>query len=384
MRFEFATSGRILFGNGTLQVLSEIAPQLGRNALIVAGGGSVPIKDLSAVLESSGVNWEIFRVEHEPDVPTIQAGIAQAEALRPDFIIGFGGGSALDSAKAIAAMMTNPGNLMDYLEVIGDGKKIPNMPAPLIAIPTTAGTGAEVTRNAVIASHEHKVKVSMRDAKMIPRVSIVDPELTYTMPPSVTASTGMDAFTQVIEAYVSNRANPLTDAIAREGIQHGARSLLKAFKDGKNRAAREDMALTSLFGGLALANSGLGAVHGFAGPIGGMFDAPHGVVCASLLPYVMKYNIKAIQESAKGDEVRDRYSEIACLITGDPNATIEEGVAWIKNLADDLDIPGLNEMGIEKKDFPRIIEKSKISSSMQKNPIELKEDMLEAILSEAY
>ncbi len=384
MHFEFATSGRIIFGNGTLRKLGEIAPKLGRNALIVAGSGSVPLGDLFAILESSTVSWEIFRVGHEPDVPTIQAGIAQAKVVKSDLVIGYGGGSSIDSAKAIAALMTNPGSLMDYLEVIGDGKKIAKSPAPLIAIPTTAGTGAEVTRNAVIASPEHNVKVSMRDAKMIPKISIVDPELTYTMPPSVTASTGMDAFTQVIEAFVSNRANPLTDAIAREGIQRGARSLLAAFKDSKNKTAREDMALTSLFGGLALANSGLGAVHGFAGPIGGMFKAPHGVICAILLPYVMKYNVKAIEELSKDDGIRERYLEIARLVTGDPDATIEKGVAWIKKLAEDLGIPRLHEIGIEKKDFNRIIEKSKVASSMLKNPVILKERILEAILTEAY
>lgn len=384
MIFEFATSDRVIFGNGTLKKLSEIALDFGRNALIVTGGGSVPLGELCAILEASAVGWEIFRVGHEPDVPTIQAGIAHAKSAKSDFVIGYGGGSSLDSAKAIAAMMTNPGNLMDYLEVIGEGRKIPEMPAPMVAIPTTAGTGAEVTRNAVIASPEHRVKVSMRDAKMIPSASIVDPELTYTMPPSVTASTGMDAFTQVIEAYVSNRSNPLTDAIAREGIQRGAKSLLAAYKDGGNRVAREGMALTSLFGGLALANGGLGAVHGFAGPIGGMFDAPHGTICASLLPYVMKYNVKVIEEMPEMMETRKRFGDIAHWITGDPDAPIEEGLVWIEDLADSLNIPGLHEIGIDKKDFAQIIEKSKAASSMKKNPVKLDEDVLEAILSEAY
>ena len=255
---------------------------------------------------------------------------------------------------------------------------------PMIAIPTTAGTGAEVTRNAVIASPEHHVKVSMRSLMMIPTVAIVDPELTYTMPLSVTASTGMDALIQVIEAYVSNRANPMTDIISKEGIRFGARSLLAAYQDGENREARRDMALTSLFGGLALANGGLGAVHGFAGSIGGMFHAPHGAICASLIPYVMKYNVKALKEFVGGEAVRMRYAEIAQWLTGDVNAEIEDGVAWIAELAETLHIPGLRAFGIEKSDFQRIVEKASVSSSMQKNPIKLDESILESILNESY
>jgi len=384
MNFEFASPNRIIFGEGSLSKVSEIAPGFGRKALIVTGKGSVPMDTLLACLDSVGVGCEVFRVGREPDVPLIQAGVAQGKVIECDQIIGFGGGSSLDSAKAIAALMTNPENLLDYLEVIGEGKKIPEPPMPMIAIPTTAGTGTEVTRNAVIASPEHHVKVSMRSPMMIPTVAIVDPELTYTMPPSVTASTGMDALIQVIEAYVSNRANPMTDVISKEGIRLGAKSLLAAYQDGENRDARRDMALTSLFGGLALANGGLGAVHGFAGPIGGMFHAPHGAVCASLIPYVMKYNVKTLKELAGGEAVRMRYAEIAQWLTGDENAEVEDGVAWFSELAKALHIPGLRAFGIERSDFRLIIEKASVSSSMQKNPIKLDERILESILDEAY
>jgi alcohol dehydrogenase class IV len=384
MEFEFVTSDRIIFGNGSLSKVREIAPSFGRKVVIVSGSGSVPLDDLFEILNSVGVDWEVFRVGHEPDVPAIQSGLAQVKSAGCEFVIGYGGGSALDSAKAIATLMTNPGRLMDYLEVIGGGQKIPIPAAPMIALPTTAGTGTEVTRNAVIASPEHHVKVSMRSPLMIPSVAIVDPELTYTMPPSVTASTGMDALTQVIEAYVSNRANPMTDVIAKEGIKRGARSLLAAYQDGNNQEAREDMALTSLFGGLALANGGLGAVHGFAGPIGGMFNAPHGAICASLLPYVMKYNVRVMQSLEGMAHINQRYQEIAIWLTGEPDAAVEDGVAWIEGLAESLKIPGLQEIGIEKEDFQRIIEKSKVSSSMQKNPVKLDEKTLESILIEAY
>ena len=383
-KFEFSTSDRIIFGNGSLSRVAALAPNFGKRALIVCGSGSVSLENLFKFLNDAGVPGEIFRVEDEPDLTVIKAGLEKVKLAQCDFVIGYGGGSVMDTGKAIAALMTNPGDVMDYLEVIGQGKEIPNPAAPMIAIPTTAGTGTEVTRNAVISSPEHHVKVSMRSRKMIPKAAIVDPELTYSMPPAVTASTGMDALTQVIEAYVSNRANAMTDIIAKEGIQRGARSLLRAYQNGQDKAAREDMALTSLLGGLALANGGLGAVHGFAGPIGGMFNAPHGAICASLLPHVMKYNVAALSDHEDTGEMRERYQEIAILLTGDPEADIEDGVNWIKNLAEALEIPGLHDIGIKKEDFNRIIKQSKVSSSMQKNPVKLDEDILEAILIAAY
>jgi alcohol dehydrogenase class IV len=384
MSFEFATSGRIIFGNGSLSKVSEIAPGFGRKALVVTGSGSVPLAPLLAVLDKAGVEASLFRVGREPDISTIDRGLALAKETGSEFVIGFGGGSSLDSAKAISALLTNAGELMDYLEVVGKGQKIANAAAPMIALPTTAGTGTEVTRNAVISSPEHHVKVSMRSPLMIPRVAIVDPELTLTMPPSVTASTGMDALTQVIEAYVSNRANPMTDVISAEGICRGARSLLAAYQDGQDLAAREDMALTSLFGGLALANGGLGAVHGFAGPIGGMFQAAHGAICASLLPYVMKYNAQVVQSQPGMDALLQRFQQVAAWVTGKPNASIDEGVEWLEELAQALQIPGLHEIGIEKVDFSRIIEKSKASSSMKKNPVNLNDEILGLILRDAF
>ena len=382
--FEFITSDRIIFGIGAIEKLETIAKDSGKKALLVCGSGSVPIEKVLKILKKAGVSFEIFRVENEPQVDTIQAGLSLAVSSKSDFVIGYGGGSVLDSGKAISALMTNQGDLMEYLEVIGGGKKIENPAAPMIAIPTTAGTGTEVTRNAVISSQAHNVKVSMRSPLMIPTVAIVDPELTVTMPPSVTASTGMDALTQVIEGYVSNKANPMTDSLAKEGIKRGSGSLLQAYQNGKDLQARYNMALTSLFGGLVLGNSGLGAVHGFAGPIGGMFKAPHGAVCASLLPFVMKYNAIELSKLEGMEEIQSKYEDIAKWVTSDPHASIEDGVEWIDNLAKQLEIPGLKEIGIKIEDFDEIIEKSKASSSMQKNPIKLNESTLAKILKAAY
>ena len=314
----------------------------------------------------------------------INAGIETGKKSNIDFVIGFGGGAVIDTAKAVAALMTNPGELKDYLEVIGRGHQIQHHPLPLIAVPTTAGPGTEVTRNAVVLSPEHHIKVSMRSPMMIPDVAIIDPELTYSMPPPVTASTGMDALTQCIEAYVSNNANPLTDGFAKQGIVSAAKSLQPAYHDGQNRKARRGMCLASLCGGLSLANSGLGAVHGFAGVIGGMFNAPHGEVCASLLPAVMKYNIISLSEKRGMDEIIRRYHEIAVWLTGNPKATIPEGIKWIKSLTEELSIPYLRKLGISQKDFDEIIEKSIVSSSMQKNPVKLSESSLLAILTESF
>ena len=229
-----------------------------------------------------------------------------------DLIIGLGGGSAIDTGKAIAALLTNAGDPLDYLEVIGRGQALTDAPAPFIAIPTTAGTGAEVTRNAVLASPEHRVKVSLRSPLMLPRVALVDPELTYGLPPAITASTGLDALTQLIEPFVSIRANPLTDAICRDGMRRAARSLRRAYEEGTMLPPARTWP-ASLFGGLALANAGLGAVHGFAGPLGGLFPAPHGVICARLLPLIVEANVRALQERKPNTSVLQRYAEVARL-----------------------------------------------------------------------
>src|SRR4051794_36674583 len=237
MRFEFATANRIIFGPGTLRDAGPLAKEFGRHALVVTGRDPRRAQPLTSVLHEHGVGVTLFSVEGEPELETIQHGTALAKQENCDLVIGFGGGSALDAGKAIAAMITNGGNLLDYLEVIGAGKPLSKTPAPFIAIPTTAGTGSEVTRNAVLASPEHGVKVSLRSASMLPRVALVDRELAFDLPPSPTASTGLDALTQLIEPYVCSRANPMTDALCVEGIRRAARSLRVAFANGRDAAA---------------------------------------------------------------------------------------------------------------------------------------------------
>jgi alcohol dehydrogenase class IV len=272
---------------------------------------------------------------------------------------------------------------LDYLEVIGQGRALETAPAPFIAIPTTAGTGSEVTRNAVLASPEHRVKVSLRSPFMLPRVALIDPQLTYGLPPAITASTGLDALTQVIEPYVCARPNPMTDSLCYEGIRRAAKALPLVFGDGQNTQAREDMAVASLFGGLALANAGLGAVHGFAGPIGGMFAAPHGAVCAALLPYVMEVNLRALTERQAKSETLARYQTVAQLLTGNPSAGAEEGPSWVHTLTRKLQIPGLAAYGITPDHIPEMVDKSSKASSMKANPIALTPKELAEILERA-
>lgn len=371
MRFEFATATQIVFGPGTLREIGSLAKPHGRRALLVTGANPGRAERLTGGLREAGISFTVFPVSGEPDIATVERGVTLAKSDGCELVVAFGGGSVIDAAKAIAAMLTNDGTLLDYLEVIGRGKALTKASAPFIAIPTTAGTGSEVTRNAVLASPEHKVKVSLRSPLMLARVAVIDPELTYDLPPALTASTGLDALTQLIEPYVCARANPLTDGLCREGIGRAARSLRTAFSDGRNPAAREDMAVASLFGGFALANAGLGAVHGFAGPIGGMFPAPHGAVCAALLPHVMLANLRAVHDRAESRATLGRYQAVARWLTGRVTATADSGVAWVEELVRDLQIPKLRAYGMRESDVPEIVAKAANASSMKANPIAL-------------
>ncbi len=357
----------------------------GQNVLVVTGRTPQRVEYLLELLSRApGITaGPTFPVPGEPTLDLVAQGVASARRARCDTVIAIGGGSAIDAGKAIAAMLTNEGDLLDFVEVIGRGRTLTNPPAPFVAIPTTAGTGAEVTRNAVLSCPEQRVKVSLRSPLMLPRLAVVDPELTYDLPPALTASTGMDALTQLIEPYVSHRANPMVDALCVEGIPCVARSLRRACLTDHDPRAREDMALASLFSGMALANAGLGAVHGFAAPIGGMFPAPHGAVCAALLPHVMTMNIRALRTRAPNGEALRRYSHIAQLLTGKPTASPEEGVQWVSELLAEIGIPRLGSYGIAEAHIGELTVKASSASSMKGNPIELTAQELAEVLQAA-
>jgi alcohol dehydrogenase class IV len=380
MRFEFATANRVLFGPGVAREAGRLAKEMGRRALVVGGRDPRRAEFLKELLRQNGLAATFFSVPGEPDLAIVRQGVERAAGENCDLIIGLGGGSALDAGKAIAAMRTNPGDLLDYMEIIGAGQPLRAPSAPFIAIPTTAGTGTEVTRNAVLASPAARVKASLRSLFMLPKIALVDPELTYNLPPAITASTGMDALTQLIEPFVCERAQPMTDALCAEGMRRVAHSLRAAVVEGRNAAAREDMALASLFGGMALANAGLGAVHGFAGPIGGLWEASHGGICAALLPHVMEANLRALRQRAPAHPALPRYESVARILTGRSTATADEGVAWVRQLVAELRIPNLSTYGLAADHWGAVIEKAQQASSMKANPILLLPEELAAIL----
>jgi alcohol dehydrogenase class IV len=383
MRFEFATATRVIFGAGTFEEVGPLAAEMGSRPFLIADSRVEAARTLIENLTRRKLSCTTYEVAGEPTTTIVKEATEKARAAQSDIVLGIGGGSVVDTGKAVAAMLTNKGELEDYLEVVGRGQPVTERPVPYIAIPTTAGTGAEVTSNAVIGVPQHKVKVSMRSPLMLPRLAVVDPVLTYSMPPAVTASTGLDALTQLMEVYVSNKANPLTDGICREGLRPAGRSLRIAYQDGANPDARQDMSLASLFGGLALANAKLGAVHGFAGPLGGIITAPHGVICARLLPFVMETNLRALQSRAVDSPALARYDEVAQLTFGSPGARAADGVAWVHDLCRALKVPPLAEFGLKKEDVPAAVAKAQEASSMKGNPVLLTENELTAILHEA-
>jgi alcohol dehydrogenase class IV len=378
--FEFATAGRIIVGSGRAAELPAIVTGLGRRVLVCTGASPSRHDRLLAGLPGSAA---VFPVTGEPTVELARAGLAAAREHGADIVAAIGGGSVIDTAKAVAMLLGNGGDPLDYLEVVGSGRPITQPAAPCVAVPTTAGTGAEVTANAVLASPAHGIKASLRSPLMIPRVAVIDPELTVSCPPPVTAASGLDALTQCLEPFVSVRANPLTDALAREGLRHAGTGLRAAYADGSDLTAREDMAICSLLGGMALANAKLGAVHGLAGVIGGTANVPHGLACAALLAPVTQANVQALRSAHPGHPALAKYAEAARLLTGNPSASIADGLAWIGETTTMLGVPRLAAFGIGPQDVGDIAAKAARSSSMQGNPVPLNHADLLAILRQA-
>jgi alcohol dehydrogenase class IV len=383
MQFEFSTAGRITFGPGVCDQIPDLVAGYGPRAFLVLGGTPERLSRVIDPIAARGVACQSFRVNGEPTTQIVQTAVQSARVASTDVVVAIGGGSVLDTGKAVAALLTNEGDLFDYLEVVGKGRPLRKAAAPCIAVPTTAGTGAEVTFNAVLGVPDQRVKVSIRSHLMLPCRAIVDPLLTHSMSPALTASTGLDALTQLIEAFVSNKANPLTDGVCREGLQRAGRSLRRAFQDGRDADAREDMSLASLFSGMALANAKLGAVHGFAGPLGGMTDAPHGVICGKLLPVVCQANVRALHNRAADSPALTRFDEVGRILTGKSTARAADAVTWIEELCAALGRPGLRQYGLSEDDFPTVAAKARNASSMKGNPVELTDEELIDILGRA-
>lgn len=389
MRFEFATPARIVVGDGVAAELPTLireaigATSARLRAAVVVGSSLARTAGVRGGMAAAGIDATLVQVRGEPTVGSVRDGAARVRAARPDVIVAIGGGSVIDTAKAVAALAVNPGDILDYLEVVGRGQALVQPSIPVVAVPTTAGSGSEVTRNAVITCTDHRVKVSLRSATMLPRIAVVDPALTRGLPPAVTAATGLDALTQLIEPFVSPFANPVTDALTRDGMVRAARSLRRAYEAGDDDGARRDMSLASLFGGLALANARLGAVHGIAGVIGGMVDAPHGAVCARLLPVVIEANLAALRDRAPSSPALARYDEVARLLTDRADAAAEDGAAWVRDLCQALDVPPLGGYGLGEEEIAVIAAGAARASSTKGNPIELTRDELVAVVRAA-
>lgn len=391
MRYEFATAGQIVVGPGAAGDLPKLAGAHGRRALLAAGAGAAgrggAVAAAIGQLQSAGLVAASHTVAGEPRIPDVEAGARAAREAGCDLVIGVGGGSVLDSAKAIAALAANPGGVLDYLEVVGAGKPLERAALPVVAVPTTAGTGSEVTRNAVIGAPDQGVKASMRHPSMLPRLALIDPELTYGLPASVTASGGLDALTQLLEAYVSRRAQPITDGLCAEGLARAAWALRRAYHQPGDAEARAAMSTASLLSGLALANAGLGAVHGVAAPLGGGYPIAHGVACAALLPHITAANIRALRRRDPGGPGLVRYAGAAAILLGRPGASgdalLDELVDWLGALVAELQVPGLSMFGMTTAGVAGLAAQAARASSTRANPIDLEPGELQDAIAAA-
>ena len=382
--FTFRTATEISFGSGTSSTIPGVASRFGRRALLVLGGSSLEraghLERILDGLTKAGVATTRLSVAGEPDVRVVDDGARVCRDAGCDVVLAIGGGSVIDAAKAIAGLATNAGSALDYLE--GQGappRALEGAPLPVIAVPTTAGSGSEVTRNSVLRVPSAFVKRSMRDGALIPRVAVVDPELSGSAPRAVAASAGLDALTHLIEAYVSRGAQPLTDLVALQGIRAAVGALDHLARGTSSPESQGEMALASLWGGLALANAGLGATHGLVAPLGGRHPVPHGAGCGCLLAATVRVNVRALRDRAKGSLALVRYASVANAVIPRAGATIEEAVDVLDALRRSLGILGLAAYGVRGDELAPIIEQSR-SGSMRSNPIDLTDAELDTIL----
>lgn len=369
--FGFATAGQIRFGRGVLAEAAPFVAARARRVVLLRSPSVAQADDLAHLLRQTGEVLELT-ARGEPDLPGVQASLVKARAFAPDMVVAMGGGAVIDHGKALAALIPAPHDAMRYLEVVGEGKPLDVDPLPLVAIPTTAGTGAEVTRNAVIGIPQAARKVSLRDPRLYPALALIDPELCLSCPAAVTLTSGLDAITQVIEPFICARANPMTDALCQDAIPRGL-SALRRLLDQGDTSAWDDMALTSVFGGIALANAGLGAVHGFAGVIGGRTGAAHGAICGALLVPVLKANSKAAQVGSTANHRIDWVLEQIAVAFG----SVQSFEDWGRTHG----LPRLQELGVTAAMHTELAHEALLSSSYKANPVDLGTDALLQVLA---
>jgi alcohol dehydrogenase class IV len=381
IRIDLAVPADVRFGAGRVSEVPAALAALGASRVLVVTGRTTARADaVRSMLTEAGISSIAFGVATEPSIERVRAAVALVAEAGCDAVLGFGGGSALDVGKAAAVLATSGADPLDHLEVIGGSRPLTRPGLPCVAVPTTAGTGSEVTRNSVLSGGG--VKASLRSPLMLPKVAIIDPDLLTGVPRPTIAASGMDALSQLIEPLLSRRANPFTDALARDGMRRSARSLSRAYQEGmEDPGTREDLALASLFGGLCLANSGLGAVHGLAAAAGARLSAPHGAVCAAVLAAAMDVNLRALHHRAPEHQALARMSEVASLLTGQPDATPEEAIAWLQDLTTALSIPGLASYGLNHDGISEVVTAAQSASSMRGNPIDLSDEEVSEIVT---
>ncbi|MPW36629.1 iron-containing alcohol dehydrogenase [Vibrio sp. B1Z05] len=380
--FQFMTTSRIVFGEGTLQSSLSTLNQFGYSVLLVTGKDLTRSAMITQYLKSQLMRYHHFSVSNEPNIAMVEEAAVVARRFKPDMVVAMGGGSVIDMGKALAAMTTNGGDLYDYVEVVGRNVPIKFAPLPMIAIPTTAGSGAEVTKHAVLKSGQDKVKVSLRSPELLPDVAIVDPTLTYGTDLATSGRGAMDAFTHLMEAYVCGEPNPLTDMICEEGLRRLSRSILAACRQDNPRA-RADLSFAAMLGGMASTNAKLGAAHGLASALGGKINAPHSVITARLAPFVMHENMRVAKQSGRND-VLARYRKVAQLVTGDEEAHRDDGVAWVNNMLKQLEVPTLSYFGDCDASYNDIATDALKSVAIKGNPLPLTQDRLVEVLSSVY
>lgn len=378
--FQFMTSTKICFGEGVLKDSLSIINQYGYSVLLVSGKDVSRFNFIVEYLQSQKMHYQHVAISGEPYIRVVEEIAQKARVFQPDVVVAIGGGSVIDTGKALAALIPNKGNLYDYVEVVGRRVPIKAKPLPFIAIPTTASTGSEVTQNAVLKSGQDKIKVSLRSPEMLPDVALIDPSLTYGMDVAKSARGAMDAFVHLMEAYVCGEPNLITDMICQEGFKRIRNSILPACLED-NHQARIDISFAAMLGGMALSNAKLGAAHGLASALGGKIDAPHAVISSRLAPFVMEENINtAIRENRK--DILKRYFKLAQILTGRKHTHVRDAVLWVNMMLDKLPIPNLSEYGVCRTSFDKVADDALVSSSIKGNPFPLNKTRLMSILNQ--
>ncbi len=378
--FQFMTSKQVIFGEGSLNQSLSILAKYGYSVLLVTGRGGERAEPVINYIKQQGMRYQQVAVWGEPVIAMVEELAAMGRKFKPDMIVAIGGGSALDVGKALSAIIPNQGSVYDYVEVIGRSMPFKNAPLPCIAIPTNAGTGSEVTRNAVLKSAQENIKVNIRNEALLPDVAIIDPTLTYGMDKSLSARSGLDAFTHLMEAYVCNAPNAFSDMVCEEGLKKLSTALFLACEDDDFRA-RSEMSFASLLGGMARSNASLGAAHGLAAALGGRLTAPHGAITARLAPFVMAENISVAEQMGRNDVIY-RYRRLGVLLTDNLEATPQDAIEWVTNALTRLDIPSLQMYGLSRKLFADIASDALRSTAIKGNPLPLTEARLIHILEQ--